>query len=168
MCNFTRNSMPNECIGILPVSYTHLSVSLSLCLSCFLCLLKLHTLVSDILPALLLLFQSSRLSGLLFLHHATLKVRHAGLQRYRVLLLKISRVPASEKHRLQSQNSRLDSPRINVWTSGRSSAFALQHLSLSLIHICPFFVTRLRLFSVVCWFFWTLCVCWTFVLRSLV
>ena len=24
---------------------------------------------------------------------------------------------------------------------------------------CPFFVTRLRVFSVVCWFFWTLCVC---------
>lgn len=48
-------------------------------MSCFLCLLKLHTLISDILPMLFLLFQASRLSGLLFLHHATLKVRHAGL-----------------------------------------------------------------------------------------
>ena len=24
---------------------------------------------------------------------------------------------------------------------------------------CPFFITRLRVFSVVCWFFWTVCVC---------
>ena len=24
---------------------------------------------------------------------------------------------------------------------------------------CPFFVTRLRVFSMVCWFFWTVCVC---------
>ena len=33
---------------------------------------------------------------------------------------------------------------------------------------CPFFVTRLQVFSPVCWFFWTLCVCSTFVLRSFV
>ena len=36
------------------------------------------------------------------------------VQRYRVPLLKISRVPASEKRRLQNQNSILDSPRINA------------------------------------------------------
>ena len=37
--------------------------------------MKLHTLVSDILSMLFLLFQSSRLSGLLFLHHATLEIK---------------------------------------------------------------------------------------------